>query len=275
MPPSMKDKYIGENRIASNGMKIILIDYINSRNVTVKFEDETIVEKRTVQQFKDGNIKHPVIKGESRTIRKNKEKHINEKSKASNGQEMILVAYRSSKDVDVVFEDGNIETNKTYKNFVDGNIRISKKERINKDLKEVPRNKPNNKQEKEITKTHRMERINQREKNHDGQEMFIKEYRSSVDIDVEFVEDEVVVKNVTYDRFILGGIRNPNKKRHSPRNRVDRMGEVAINKMGERMKIIKYYNANNVDIKFADGTIVKNRIYRNFVAGSIRKPKIK
>ena len=40
---------------------------------------------------------------------------------------------------------------------------------------------------------------------------------------------------------------------------------------GEVCTIIKYHNANNIDIQFEDGTIIKNTTYKYFMAGLINK----
>jgi hypothetical protein len=48
---------------------------------------------------------------------------IGEKSKANNGMEMTIIAYRSSADIDVQFEVGVFVKNRFYANFRKGSIR--------------------------------------------------------------------------------------------------------------------------------------------------------
>ena len=52
----------------------------------------------------------------------------------------------------------------------------------------------------------------------------------------------------------------------------DRTGESRIMKCGMKATIITYRNANNIDVQFEDGTIVKQREYKQFCKGSILHP---
>lgn len=56
------------------------------------------------------------------------------------------------------------------------------------------------------------------------------------------------------------------------REKLDRTGEVGYNNDGERMTIIKYSNATDIDIQFDDGTIVEHRYYIAFKRGNIKNP---
>ena len=51
--------------------------------------------------------------------------------------------------------------------------------------------------------------------------------------------------------------------------KIDRLGEHNINTQGMDMEIIRYKNTYDLDIKFSDGTIVKNVQYNNFKKGGI------
>ena len=51
-----------------------------------------------------------------------------------------------------------------------------------------------------------------------------------------------------------------------------RLGEKHITNEGYEVEIISYTNKNNVDILFNDGTILKNKTYRNVKIGSIKNP---
>lgn len=52
----------------------------------------------------------------------------------------------------------------------------------------------------------------------------------------------------------------------------DRTGETNTAKNGMSMKIIKYYNFNNITVEFSDGTIVYNKSYNDFQRGTIKHP---
>lgn len=54
--------------------------------------------------------------------------------------------------------------------------------------------------------------------------------------------------------------------------KIDRTGEINIAKNGMEMKIDRYGDVHDIDVKFEDGTIVKNKTYRNFKNGKIKNP---
>jgi DNA-directed RNA polymerase subunit RPC12/RpoP len=49
---------IGESIINKQGLKMTIIEYINCRDITVQFEDGTIVEHKAYTDFQNGSIKH-------------------------------------------------------------------------------------------------------------------------------------------------------------------------------------------------------------------------
>lgn len=56
------------------------------------------------------------------------------------------------------------------------------------------------------------------------------------------------------------------------RHKIDRTGEVGFNTNGERMIVIRYGNAMDIDVQFEDGTIVEHRHYCAFKRGNINNP---
>lgn len=55
--------------------------------------------------------------------------------------------------------------------------------------------------------------------------------------------------------------------------KIDRTGEINYNKYGSKMIIIKYRNANDIDVLFEEyGYIVEHTIFHNFKIGNIRCP---
>ena len=50
----------------------------------------------------------------------------------------------------------------------------------------------------------------------------------------------------------------------------NRVGEENINNQGEKMTIIAYRGAKDIDVQFEDGIIVYNRDYANFKKGKIK-----
>jgi hypothetical protein len=100
--------------------------------------------------------------------------------------------------------------------------------------------------------------------------MTITNYRHSEDIDVQF-DDGSIVKNRTYDNFKHGGIKHP----YLTKIALERIGTSAYSSKGEKMTIVAYRSCKDIDIKFEDGTVVKNRTYQMFRTGQIENPNFK
>ena len=49
-------------------------------------------------------------------------KHFGECATANCGMKMFIIAFRNDDDIDIVFQDGTIVTNKRYKDFIKGKI---------------------------------------------------------------------------------------------------------------------------------------------------------
>ena len=229
---------IKKSNKATNGQVMTIIKYRRCDDIDIQFEDGTIVKNKTYNSFKLGNIKNPNFNNE--LILKNN--RLNEIVQAKNGQLMTIIEYRNSKDIDIQFEDGVIVKHKNYDCFKIGNIK-----------------NPN------LQHTLKVNEINIAK---NGQIITIIEYRNSKDIDIQF-EDGTIVKNKSYNDFKKGMIKNPNLPNTQIKNRV---GESNITTNGQTMTIIEYKNWNDIDVRFEDGTIVKNRGYSAFKSGKIRNP---
>lgn len=59
-----------------------------------------------------------------------------------------------------------------------------------------------------------------------------------------------------------------------PKNFMDRTGETVDNFQGMKMTIINYPSSSHIDVRFEDGTIVKDRLYHWFQKGKIANPNI-
>lgn len=51
-----------------------------------------------------------------------------------------------------------------------------------------------------------------------------------------------------------------------------RLNTIFKNKAGDSFTIVEYFNSNNVSVKFEDGTVIKNREYKECKLGSIKNP---
>ena len=58
-------------------------------------------------------------------------------------------------------------------------------------------------------------------------------------------------------------------------NRINREGLTFTSAQGQNFTIIEYIDCNNCTIKFEDGTVLKNTIYKNLKKGSITNPYYK
>ena len=52
----------------------------------------------------------------------------------------------------------------------------------------------------------------------------------------------------------------------------DMLNKVGYNNNGERMTIVRYGGARDIDVQFDDGTIVEHKQYNDFLKGSIKNP---
>jgi hypothetical protein len=228
-----------------------------------------------------------------------KEQRLGQSVIARNGQKMTIVCWRSSKDIDVCFEDGTLVQHKPYSVFKTGEIRnpnvnCNGKRRIGQTNKSKDglimtiiayRNKYDldvqfedgvivtNKTYSNFLKgsiKHSQLKVGTTVMAKNGQQMKIIAFRNHCDIDVLF-EDGTLVNNVLYCKFEKGAVVNPNYRMEKVLAE-NRVGEQSIASNGQMMTIIAYYNSRNVDIQFEDGTIVKNKVYQNFQTGKIRNP---
>ena len=97
-----------------------------------------------------------------------------------------------------------------------------------------------------------------------GMKATIIRYGGCNDIDIRF-EDGKVVVHKKYDQFKKGEIANPNVNSFAEA----RLGEIRMMNCGMKATIIRYGKHTDIDIRFEDGTVVKNRRYGEFKIGTI------
>ena len=171
------------------------------------------------------------------------------------GLKGTIIAYRTSSDIDIQFEDGTIVEHKQYWAFKNDNVGhplYSMKIVCNKSI--IEKNK-----QKLVGTTNVMK---------NGLKATIIAYYDAHDMDVRF-EDGYVAKHRTLTCFRLGTILNPNQL---PANK--RVGETRTMNCGMEATIIKYESAINIDIQFEDGYIATKRKYTEFKRGQINNPNI-
>ena len=238
----MKNK-VGQENIANNGQKMVIINYRSCRDLDVRFEDGTVVQNRSYASFANGTIRNP----NKINVRSNFPERIGETVIANNGQKMTLIAYHGANDVDVEFEDGTIVYGKVYHNFKVGEIwnpncptvRVPKKIRVG-----------------EISTAT------------NGQKIKIVAYHNYADVDIQF-EDGTIVYHKSFSNFLDGKVKNPNTE---ALRRQSHIGETVVASNGQKMTIVNYHSTKSIDVQFEDGTIVYNKRYNNFKRGLIANP---
>ena len=241
--PAKKD-HIGETTVAKNGQRMTVIANRSYNDIDVRFEDGYVACNKSYGNFKKGKIKNP----NKPNVQLKTDIHTGETAVATNGQKMTIIAYRSTQDIDVQFEDGYVAYNKGYQAFKKGKIKNP--------------NKP--------SQLMADSRIGETVVANNGQAMTIIAYRGAHDIDVRF-EDGYVTCNKNYCAFKTGTIKNPNKPSAHLKPEIY-IGETSIATNGQAMTIIAYRGTKDIDVQFEDGYVAYNKSYNTFKRGGIRNP---
>ena len=154
------------------------------------------------------------------------------------GMKATIIRYGSATDIDVRFEDGTVVKNRWYGNFKKGEIA-----------------NPNIKTFTEV-------RLGETRMMNCGMEATIIRYESAKDMDVCF-KDGAVAKNKAYGEFKKGGIAHPSTTAKA------RLGETRMMNCSMKATIIRYENADDINICFEDGKVVEHKTYRAFKKGYI------
>lgn len=120
---SQKIDRTGERKMMKCGMEAEIIEYKNRNDITVRFDDGTVVMHKRYREFCNGEIGHPDINFLS--YRKNPPLatyHIGERRIMNCGMEAKIIEYNNSRDITVQFEDGVIVSGKRYGSFQHGAI---------------------------------------------------------------------------------------------------------------------------------------------------------
>lgn len=234
--PAFKDMTGSQNR-AKNGQLMTIIAYKNSTNVTVQFEDGTIVKNKSLANFRIGNIKNPNLT-DTRVVMN----RVGEKRKMHCGLMATIIEYRKYIDIKIQFEDGYVKK-ATYNRFKKGTI-------SHKTVKTIHKHRDN---------------VGDTRINKDGELIELIRYKNNYDVDIKF-EDGYIWKNTEIRNF-HNGVHNPNKK-------INRVGEHKLMNCGLEAKIIEYRSAEDIDIEFEDGTVAKHKWYGDFQDGSISHPNL-
>ena len=227
---------LGETRMMNCGMKATIIRYENADDINICFEDGKVVEHKTYRAFKKGYIAH-------QNTNVPVEARLGETQMMNCGMKATIIRYNNTRDIDVCFEDGTIIKHGVYGNFKKGKI-------ANPNIKASAEN-----------------RLGETRMMNCGMEATIIRYGKYIDIDVRF-EDGTVVKHKSYGKFKKGEIANPNIKTFTE----VRLGETRMMNCGIEATIIRYGRCDDIDVRFEDGAVAKNKAYGEFKIGKIAHP---
>lgn len=178
-------------------------------------------------------------------MRKRNSLHLFEENVMSNGMKCTIVEMTSCRDITVMFEDGVIVRDRDYGSFKKGNIAHPD------ETSEAKKNK----------------RLFQKRIMNNGHEATVIEYDGWDKLVIEFDNGEKVY-NRNWWSFENGKIGLPSSYVKNC------IGERKLQKRGMFAEIISCVDANHIDVRFDDGTIIKNRKYSDFINGIIGNPNL-
>ena len=222
---------IGEENTTLEGRKVRIVCYFSSMDIRVEFEDGTQV-KTTYLNFRQGNIHYPL-----------RMKRLAEERRTKDGDTVRIVAYRSSTDIDVLFDNGEILQHTTYQKFRTGSL-----------------HKPSQRG----AGPPGIDRTGEEQVMPDGRRFKITAYRSDYDLDVLTSAGDTL-RHVRYVDFKKGF---PAKGKRGRRWK-DRTGERRTMASGEEAVVTASRECGRIDIQFDNGIIRKNVLYSSFYKGTL------
>lgn len=106
------NNYVGLVGVSSKGQKMEIVEYFRYYDITVKFEDGTLVYHTSMTNFKTGKIANPNFW---------RNYYVGMTTTSKFGLKMTIIEYYSSENITVQFEDGYIAKNAKLRNFKSGN----------------------------------------------------------------------------------------------------------------------------------------------------------
>lgn len=229
--------HLYEKKKMNNGMVAEIIKMSSCRNITVQFEDGEIVYHKCYQSFVKGNISHP-----KDTSLAKKNQRLNLRKQMKNGMMAEVIEYNLSNDIKVKFDNGEIVKTR-WERFSTGSVAVPSC---------YARNHIGDK----------------KIQNRGNEEAEIIEVKDANHITVKF-KDGTIVKDRKYEDFIHGAIGKPGIPQLRRTLKNERLWTEKIMRNGMKAKIVRYGSANDIDIKFSNGTIVMHKTYANFCSGSV------
>jgi len=252
----------GETIKARNGQMMTIIKYPNNQNMTVQFDDGTIVEHCVYGNFKRGLIQNPNNIYTDNIKKEYKKFYERQRFQDNITKEWYtVILYKNHNDVTVKFDSGEIREHLVMSKVRRGIVNY------------IPHEQSAKKFRKTVTDKLASKRIGETNFNSIGLKMTIIAYEDAHNMDIQF-EDGTIVKDVQYSQFKAGFIRHPKMSPllGSEKYKEKRIGEETTNNIGVKMKIIDYRTYDDLDVEFEDGVIVKNCYYSRFKSGNLIHP---
>jgi hypothetical protein len=163
-------------------------------------------------------------------------------------QNMTLIAYHNSHNVDVKFDDGVVRKGIYYSQFLVGNV--SHPAQLSIDYERL--------------------RIGEKKIMLNGLEAEICGYRTNKDIDVVFTIDGSVVRHINYNAFKKGRVGHPEYDSNFLINRNKKLGMIGQVSTGEIIKIVEYRGCYDIDVVFVESNkLVKHTTFDKFKKGRL------
>lgn len=279
---------IGVESTSRDGKRAQVVSYSTCENFIIRFCDGKEMKLKNWRYFIEGNFNYE----KHFKAPRNREERIGEKKVMNNGLTAEVIEYRGSHDMDILFEDGGKRTGVSWRDFCIGNIahptihggNVSQNELVLRFYLEslgfvrIPqRSKRSDRVGLERFSTGSVAVPSCYARNHIGdkkiqnrgnEEAEIIEVKDANHITVKF-KDGTIVKDRKYEDFIHGAIGKPGIPQLRRTLKNERLWTEKIMRNGMKAKIVRYGSANDIDIKFSNGTIVMHKTYANFCSGSV------
>lgn len=241
-PGAYKKSILGQNRTMSCGMCATVIDDNGWDDISVQFEDGTIVKGTSRSKFKKGTIANPSLGKGYALIR-----DASGETRIMNcGMEATVIAYRSSDDIDVLFVDGTMIKHRKIAHFRKGLI-----------------GNPN---------VNTSSIAGQQRVMNCGMLCEVIADRGCNDIDVRFA-DGTTLSHISRKHFQDGKLANPSLGRlHSITLKTSLAGQTRLMNCGMEATVICDRGAKDIDVRFTDGTIISSVRRGNFIRNKIDNP---
>lgn len=166
-----RESYVGITAMANCKMMMTIIKDEGVNNLTIQFEDGSIVYHKRWTHFVNGKIMNPSLRVQ-----------VGERVQNTSGLWMTICKVNSgTKDIDVMFDDGTIVQHRDYHNFKHGRVAYPENYQV---------------------------RVGERNCNTYGEWMELIKYDLRNKVQVMF--EDGTIRETTYDNFVKGNVPNPN-----------------------------------------------------------------